>query len=539
MKTFLKECFLFLFLTLLTGQISSQSDKNYRNNPLIQQADSLYDIWQWGGAISFYKKAQSLFKRQKQWDGYVHASSKIGGAYEELKEYDKALTILSNTLLEGKTLLGAEHPEIARIYYYMGLYYMDRAKRNMPKSLEAINKSLEIRQKIYPPYHEDIGDSHHLLGRYLNVKENFNESKFHHQQAVKIYEKILPKNHIKIARAYRYYGLTLYRLQDLDRALVYQLRAYNIYNDHPEASLIESFIIHENVANMYYRVDKFEDAIPFYEKAIELMDYFEGDDKVDAVNAMTNLASTYGFLNKQLKAEDLFRRALVINENANNTDSTKLMWTHEVFGDMFYNYNQVDSALVHLNKAREINNKITGFFESYNSDLLKFIGESYFIKGELDSSLFYIQRALIELVPEFLDSNYYSDPPFQHVNLPFKLFELLEMKGRIFYRIYNKSKDTQVLNASYKIYKTLDSLTDQIRNQLYSENTKIRISRVYKEQAGHALNTIDAINTLNPDQEYLDLAFHLMEKNRYSKIYNNQLRVKQFSSLGISDSLYN
>ena len=132
----------------------------------------------------------------------------------------------------------------------------------------ALQKSLEIRQKILPSNHPDLAAS--IDG----VQKRFTESEQLHLQALKIRERRLGKRHPEVAVSLD--GLAwLYQEQErFDEAIAAIERALDIYGSLRGVSGFNRVHLTYQLGTIYHQQGKTDQAIAKYEEAFAMDDYY-------------------------------------------------------------------------------------------------------------------------------------------------------------------------------------------------------------------------------------------------------------------------
>jgi tetratricopeptide (TPR) repeat protein len=129
----------------------------------------------------------------------------IGGIYQDMRQYDKALFFYEKALKINEKLLHSNHPElsvtyspanhpsIARAYNNIGDVYQQM--RQFENALSFYEKALQIQKISLPQYHSDfawtymqIGQVYYSIGKYSTALSYF-------ERGLEIGEVSLPENH--------------------------------------------------------------------------------------------------------------------------------------------------------------------------------------------------------------------------------------------------------------------------------------------------------------------------------------------------------
>jgi tetratricopeptide (TPR) repeat protein len=146
-------------ITALTPRIATATDDDVQNGMYAQMVSTTYD-------------AYSQLKDQKKGLGVLETAVKrapededlqyrLGGAYEENKQYDQAEAVF-------RKLIAAE-PNFSGALNYLGYMLADRGKK-LPEAVEFINRALAI-EKDNPAYLDSLGWAYYRMGEFDKAKD--------------------------------------------------------------------------------------------------------------------------------------------------------------------------------------------------------------------------------------------------------------------------------------------------------------------------------------------------------------------------------
>ncbi len=536
--------FIYLTFVLLVGPpgfiqaqtINPDHNNNFKKNPQVREADSLIMVWEWEKAWPKFERLAIKFKEQGDWEGYIYSLNKKARAELGQSEYPVAYNTLNRTLEEGTALLAADHPEVGRTHCYLGIYWL-WGKGKTGKADSSFIRSLEIWENTLPPDHLDLAEIHHELGRYYREVEQFEQSKYHHEKAIEIYRSQLGELSLPLARAYRYYGLTLRDAHYPTRAMNVRLASKRMYEAIPYSPVKEISFINDNLGVAYFDLDDFEQARGFFEKSLEMKAVLFGKDSPQWINQLNNLASCYGYLNDLNTAIHMFEEAIARGTKLGSPENDYLINSYEQYADVLFYHHHVEKAIYYGEKA------LQSFYASENdsqfqkSSIAESLALYYLANHDLDQSMDHIQTAIHAIDTTLTDLN--QEMSLENFSTPFpdQVYKCLSTKALILTEIGFTNQQPSALDEALQMYEFLELLSDKFRNALYAERSKLFLAQFYRANAEHALSLIARLHQDQPHDQYPKLAFHLMEKNRYIKLYGDQSRARKASGTNIPDSL--
>ena len=150
---------------------------------------------------------------------------------------------------------------------------------------------------------------------------------------------------------------------DYNRALKFYNRAVQSYLDDEEVENLH--YCYSNMAAVYDRQGKGEEAINYYKKALETIKYDKNAEPFQTANIYNNIGTIYQEQNNLEEALDAFKKSLEISKDAktNNVDAqVDLGMSYYNIGAIHYSLKQYNEALENMEKAYDI------FFKSLGQD---------------------------------------------------------------------------------------------------------------------------------------------------------------------------
>lgn len=276
----------------------------------------------------------------------------IGSVYRELGSYDEAERFLSDALALRRAGLGAVDPAVA-------------------ESLRS------------------LGELHTLQARYDEAEGVLRE-------ALAIDENALGKDHLAVAA-------NLQQLAELARqrgkwpeAEAFLRRVLLICELHPDQREALGRAL-SNLAGVYWRLDRFDDAEPLMRRALAIDEELLGPDDPRLARTLNNLGLIAQQRRQQVEAEAYFRRALTIKEKTLGTEHPELASTVYNIGISRRELGDARGALAYFNRALTLDENAHGPDHPNVAFTLTGLGTIYRDLGRLVEAETAYRRALVIL----------------------------------------------------------------------------------------------------------------------------------------------
>ncbi len=179
-------------------------------------------------AIAYLEQALSLLPEDSQ-DGQLQRATillEFGWAYDSIGQSQTALAYYQRSLTLRQTLLGAQAPETAESWNYVGTAL--HALGHFAQADHAYTQALQIREAYLGADHRDTAQSINNLGILRLFRGQYPAAYHLLERAVALRERTSEMNYSKRAVALNNMGYLLRKLARYDEALVYLQRALDI-----------------------------------------------------------------------------------------------------------------------------------------------------------------------------------------------------------------------------------------------------------------------------------------------------------------------
>ena len=276
----------------------------------------------------------------------------IGESYHNMWDLQRARDVLQSVLPELEAKLGADHPEIVRIRYFLGLSTGILGDYSDASELHQINyalqserfgpRSIEAATELYQIAHMQDREAEHVAAeaRFLEV--------------IGIFREVGDDGREGLANALTGYGAMLGRLGRLAENAVLQNEALEIQRDLHGEQHPDYVAVLNNLGNTYWRLEDFDKAEEVMLENIELTRQIYGEDAIPHVRAYFNYAAMISQRDRTKEAIELIQKGLPIYREKYGADHPRYAYTLENLADNYNTLGDYARAEEYFNAAMEI-----------------------------------------------------------------------------------------------------------------------------------------------------------------------------------------
>ncbi len=505
-------------------------------HPYLTEADSLWDQDKFKRASSLYKLAAEKFEQEQNWKGLLKARNRISDNLRIASQYDSALSILNDNLQIIADHLEDDPVELAEVYFIIGVNY--DYQRQLSASLEAHNKSLEIRRGLYGENHIDVAMSFRAIGemysfsqqQYLNAKKYFTN-------AINILEQLGCHNLLKAGDTYYSLASSYRSLKDYDKARIYGLKALSILESN---TINDRTRCYNLLGNIHLELQNYEQSNQFNFKAINLLleqRSLTPTQKMDLANYLNSVASNHMDNHSYDSAHVYFLQSLKIYQTLEGVDDD-ISLSFQNLGINYTRQNQFDSAYHYLSKAVKLREQIFGEKNYNTSTSLRYMGNFFESKGNLDSALNYYQQAIVASSGENFHSYHLNaNPDTADFSFDGSLLNALWEKGAVLIESYQRDQEHRNLEISLTALLTAITIMDRNQELYELEGSTLLMAGDYYGVFEDALNACYRLYNLTDDRRYLETAFFVIEKSKARLLFDTFSDLQRNQIVGIPDSV--
>jgi|GEM_PF-1553520 len=437
---------------------------------------------------------------------------------------------------------------MAHLYYAKGLY---QDWKGLDSAEYWHSKALSLREKELGQENLDVADSHFAMAEMYRYISDFSRAGDCYQKALDIRINLLQES--AIAVGFTYYGLASIdrSMGDFTNALIYGEKALNILKAQPGFEQNNSLMTAAGncmilLGNINTQIENLQSE-SFYLDGIELVTKAYGDKFQQLTNFYNNLSNLYIVKGDSLEsaqasieannyyklARSFAEKALAIPNSSLREQSRSM--NHK--GVSLTKLKQYDSAKWYLDRSLEIRlqrAESVPLAYAYNQ-----LGVYYDQKKEFEEALVAFQEALNLLIDGFSNDDILASPNFDKDFYHPTVSDIVENKASCLRSLYMETKDTLLLSEAFKLYQSLDRLSDLRRNSEIRDESKLLWQGYDRGPFELGIDCAYKLYQITGDPAYAQAAFNLMEKNKYLLVFKSLTRASSIEQgkVGVPDSV--
>lgn len=334
-----------------------------------------------------------------------------------------------------------------------------------------------------------------------------------------------------------YSGSLQYDLNDLDSAMWYYQRAEELLSRHP--TLTESERLYNKLGALYYEMGDYRKSLPYFGRALRIIEAREPRDINFMVNYRNNIASALRKLGYTDSAISVYKGLLSFGININDLlhnigvtyldigrNKEALEWLRKIpygptAGIPLSNHLALACLRLHQpQQAKAYIDDAVRQYEKKGSQRHDFDhANTWWIAGDLaieqhdpSRALRLYQTAILDLVRDFTDTSIYANPTsFQRLSNSFVLFDILVAKARAF-----SSLGSSALQHALDTYDAALTLSRQLQLVYRSDESRLFLNNKVTPTCREAVNLAVAHLSSVHDSQLIERVFRWCEGNKAS-----------------------
>ncbi len=515
------------------------------SHPYLAKGDSLNKAKDYEGSIKAYRKAERLFKKEKNWEGVTNALLEIGITYFEERKFEKAIEILE----EGESLCMDKLPNnqghLSSFIFFKGSCYRYLKEEDM--ALEQLRKCLSIRLESYGKWNSATARTYIEIGNvYQFVLGNYYKAEKNHKIALDILETkgLEPTPSFKFRLFYNLSQSTKGKF-DNQKALIYAQKALSILESGQYNREVYKEYCYNLIALCYSNLNDFENSKQFFDKAISINQTQNKKNNFLLATYYNNLGLLYKKSGQHKAAIKLFQKAQHLLEGIKGKSLNarkELGNTYRYLGNAFlYGSDKnkpaervlkKDSSIFYIRKGIRIHGK---YFSGSQEGISNYfsLGDYYYNWDMLDSAYYYTNFAL-----SFFKKNKgelkKNDFTINDIEVGVECLKYLRNLSRTSFWIYKEApqNNLQYLYNSYELSKIADQMLTELSGDLQRQNDQLAFNEENKAIYEYGLAGLWELQKLNPQEpKYKKEFVEMMAKSKaklLSKAFAKAESINQF-----------
>lgn len=213
-------------------------------------------------AIIYQKKALSILKEANDIKRLASIYMNLGNSFSALGAFDKALSYANKALQMFKR--SKDSLKIANTYGNISLIFINQ--KVYKKALIAAKKSLVLKEKILPPDHSSIDQSHQSIGIIYNESDSLAKALQYFKKSLYFSEKKYSNNHLWTASTYLNIASVYQKQGKSDLALRNYTKALRIWKKYKQNTAITN--LYNSLAKIYLTQNNYNKSLIAYQTAL-------------------------------------------------------------------------------------------------------------------------------------------------------------------------------------------------------------------------------------------------------------------------------
>ncbi len=356
-------------------------------------------------AVQLYRHALSLYsitEREANAAAYAATQYRVGLAYHYLGQNDSALVWHMAALHGREAIQPIDSNSLASSYNGIGMAF--DATDQPDQALEWYGKATKTWKSVKGYWNRNTANGYNNIGITYHTIGRYEEALKYKLEALRIRQKILGPDEYDTGASWLNLGATYHAIGQLDKSANALAEAYRIWSrilppEHPNLALLM-----DNTGITLMDMGDFTNAEKWLKDALKSRLDNYGYDSPETCKPLTNLGVLAGktadysaAIDYQLKATYLFQKS------AGN--EYELMVAYSNIGVFYSDLEEHQNALLWLEKALELSNKIESVRKDMITDIYYNMGIAFQGLQLFDKALEYKQRAHNEALIALGDTN--------------------------------------------------------------------------------------------------------------------------------------
>lgn len=312
------------------------------------------------------------------------------------KEFEELATNIEPQIVR---VFGAESMEMVRLYVYWGMSYPADIK-----CLSYYDKALAILLAHHPKEYDWIGSCYFYIG-------DFNKNVYEHVKAIDNYNKAISyysknkdANAVGLADIHQKLADIYIKQQKYSVAEKTLNKALNLYQDKEQGNYILANIYQSfGMVNLYQK--KVSAAESYFYKAEQLYKQ-DSNNNLQLSFFYTNIGYCYQDIQNKNKAIEYYQKALNEIYNVSDADPSEICTIYLAIATLYVKYGEFENAALYADKMLELNSRQDGIVPETEGFAYLVYAFNAMQKQDWKTVRHYAQKTLDNLVPYLGNDNY-------------------------------------------------------------------------------------------------------------------------------------
>lgn len=290
-------------------------------------------------------------------------------------DYEKALSFFSKALFHAIQKEGERSETVVKCYHDIASVYM--RKRSHTKTMEYLNKALEIGESLFGTNHELNCRTYQLIGGATFIFGGYVDARRYFETALNILQSVASYDSISIISIYDNIGATYYKEKKYEKALEYYEKAHDMgkafYGEYHK----NMAGLYGNMAALYDDMGDSEKALSYYNLALNINQRIRGEEHFSTAGVYRNIGVLYFKKEDYLRAKEYMEKSVNIMQRFYGKKHLECAWDYRMIGVVYMKTKEYEKALQTFQLAVDIYKENYGSLHYiYTNGLQKAIEET-------------------------------------------------------------------------------------------------------------------------------------------------------------------
>ncbi|MFZ2339058.1 MAG: CHAT domain-containing tetratricopeptide repeat protein [Bacteroidales bacterium] len=315
------------------------------------------------------------------------------------------------------------------------------------------------------------------------------------------------------------------------------IRIFQSLENHDKSILLNLSSAYLNLGIIYYEMRDYGSALENLAKSASLK---LNNNLPEIELTFLNLAKAYAQTGNLNLAEEYFTRSINTMNEKFGGDYYRLAEVYFDYGLFLRSAGRNAEAFEIHGKALSICLKNYGEKHSLVALSLKHLGDDCLAQADFRAALEYYQKSLIAVVNDFDNQDIFSNPQIDSSLFDIRLLDNLKSKARALELYANEQNDKalklKTINKSLETIELALHLINNIRNNYFTEDSRIYLSENEKETYLFAVHMASTLYTLTGDIEVKEKIYSISQKAKSAALHNEITENNLLYSAAVHDT---
>ncbi len=276
----------------------------------------------------------------------------LGAVYRHVGDFKKSTDLLEESIALYDEQSMDDHPDCAWALVHLGNSY--REMGDLPKAAEFLEKSLLIYKRSFPENSATTVWNMAQLGNIYREMGKYGKAQILLEESLAIYEMDLPHSHDRIAWTLTHLGDTYTQLEDPNKALTVLEKALSIHEKYfskNHVGVARTFLC---LGNAYQTLGELQKAQENLEMSLEVHLKHFSEKHLRLAPVILSLGNVYHELGQHDKAKEFLTKSLTIYEQSEGNHPVEKARVLRSLGSVYLKEENFDLCETALNRSLEI-----------------------------------------------------------------------------------------------------------------------------------------------------------------------------------------